>query len=171
MESYVNWLLWINFVSTSVKGQPLYKGQNARSQCVRYSEVPLYIYFYSFVPLLIMLVAWLAMCAANVNYVSYEVLIVLRSILLLISLSNKQGVRGFPRNIHNSSCIASTHSLVWYIEDTKSILMNYTRMFQFGGGLAYSKRSSILTLKSTSPDFVLISLSLSKSNTISQSLA
>ena len=97
----------------------------------------------------------------------------LRSILLLISLSNKQGVRGFPRNIHKSSCITSTHSLVWCIEDTctKSILMNYTRMFQFGGGLAYSKRSSILTLKSTSPDFVLISLSLSKSNAISQSLA
>ena len=109
-----------------------------------------------------MLVAWLAMCAANVNYVSYEVLIVLRSILLLISLSNKQGVRDSTRNIHNSSYIASTHSLVWCIEDTKSILMNYTRMFQFGGGLAYSKRSSILTLKSTSPDFVLISLSLSK---------
>ena len=35
--------LWINFVSASIKGQPLYKGQKARSQCVRYSEVPLYI--------------------------------------------------------------------------------------------------------------------------------
>ena len=43
-ESYY-WLyleLWINFVSASIKGQPLYKGQKARSQCVRYSEVPLY---------------------------------------------------------------------------------------------------------------------------------
>ena len=34
--------LWINFVSASIKGQPLYKGQKACSQCVRYSEVPLY---------------------------------------------------------------------------------------------------------------------------------
>ena len=34
--------LWINFVSASIKGQPLYKGQKARSQCVHYSEVPLY---------------------------------------------------------------------------------------------------------------------------------
>ena len=33
--------LWINFVSASIKGQPLYKGQKARSQCVRYLEVPL----------------------------------------------------------------------------------------------------------------------------------
>ena len=44
-ESYIYWLyheLWINFVSASIKGQPLYKGQMARSQCVRYSEVPLY---------------------------------------------------------------------------------------------------------------------------------
>ena len=43
-ESYY-WLylgLWINFVSASIKGQLLYKGQKARSQCVRYSEVPLY---------------------------------------------------------------------------------------------------------------------------------
>ena len=43
-ESYY-WLyleLWINFVSASIKGQPLYKGQKAHSQCVRYSEVPLY---------------------------------------------------------------------------------------------------------------------------------
>ena len=44
-ESYY-WLyleLWINFVSASIKGQPLYKGQKARSQCVRYSEVSLYM--------------------------------------------------------------------------------------------------------------------------------
>ena len=44
-ESYY-WLyleLWINFVSASIKGQPLYKGQKALSQCVRYSEVPLYL--------------------------------------------------------------------------------------------------------------------------------
>ena len=38
--------LWINFVSASVKGHPLYKGQKARFQCVRYSEVPLYYYLY-----------------------------------------------------------------------------------------------------------------------------
>ena len=46
-ESYY-WLyleLWINFVSASIKGQPLYKGQKVRSQCVRYSEVPLYLLF------------------------------------------------------------------------------------------------------------------------------
>ena len=45
-ESYY-WLyleLWINFVSASIKGQPLYKGQKAHSQCVRYSEVPLYTF-------------------------------------------------------------------------------------------------------------------------------
>ena len=43
-ESYY-WLyleLWIKFVSASIKGQPLYKGQKARSQCVHYLEVPLY---------------------------------------------------------------------------------------------------------------------------------
>ena len=34
--------LWVEFVSVSEKGQPLYKGQRARSQFVRYSEVLLY---------------------------------------------------------------------------------------------------------------------------------
>ena len=33
--------LWINFVSASIKRQPLYKGQKVRSQYVRYSKVPL----------------------------------------------------------------------------------------------------------------------------------
>ena len=43
MESYINWLyllvIWINFISVSIKGQPQYKRQKALSQCVRYSEV------------------------------------------------------------------------------------------------------------------------------------
>ena len=47
-ESYY-WLyleLWINFVSASIKGQPLYKGQKVHSQCVHYTEVPLYLCVY-----------------------------------------------------------------------------------------------------------------------------
>ena len=47
-ESLLYLELWINFVSASIKGQPLYKGQKARSQCVRYSEVPLYNIIQSF---------------------------------------------------------------------------------------------------------------------------
>ena len=34
--------VWVEFVSASEKGQPLYKGQRACSQFVRYSEVLLY---------------------------------------------------------------------------------------------------------------------------------
>ena len=36
-------LVMNQFISASVKGQPPYKGQKAHSQCVRYSEVPLYL--------------------------------------------------------------------------------------------------------------------------------
>ena len=35
-------VLWVEFVSASEKGQPLYKGQRAHSQFVHYSEVLLY---------------------------------------------------------------------------------------------------------------------------------
>jgi hypothetical protein len=48
VASYVNWssqVLWINFVSASIKGQLPYKRQKACSQCVRYSEVLLYTKF------------------------------------------------------------------------------------------------------------------------------
>ena len=101
-------------------------------------------------------------------------MIVLRSILLLISLSNKQGVRDSTRNIHNSSCITSPHSLVWCIEDTKAFDELHKNVpIWWLEGILPNKGSSILTLRSSSPEFCfnIARLKPSKSNAINHSLA